>query len=536
MAPLRIQLLLTALLAGAWMPLVAAPLTGVTFQTGDRDLQKLYDLAEARAASNIVQFTSAMKVLVEGGGYGNVWIETQPMGGEMYAKRNIEVGLNNQRIFIQGQRADGRLPGMIVSGETARKKGQHKHPPEGMIWMPVPGILADFEMFQGYCFPEPAWKMYFWTGKDRKYLAELYQALERHDAYLWRTRDYNGDGLLETWCVWDTGEDSSTRLLSRNVPTRWPFDFAPVGDRMPDPQVPENFNRYWGDQLPPPTREEVLAPIASMDIMSYSYSGRATLAKIAGELGNGRDDYWRQQAEDVRQRLIKGLWNPARHACFDRDRTGRPMPELTHNNLRAMYFGVFTQEMANEFIRYHLLNPDEFWTPLPLPSIAIHEPLYRNIPNNDWSGQPQGLTYQRAIQALENYSHYAEVSLLGEKSLESDHPQRQQVRPAIRRYHRESGGFEPGWLWADNSGRVGIHLPDARRRLGCEPGASVVVGAGGQRQEFQLHATLGRPALEVELRKREVHRLPERCGAFLLHGGSPSGHRSRRSPARGRRN
>ena len=37
-----------------------------------------------------------------GGGYGNVWIERQPMGGEMYAKRNIEVALNNQIIFMLG--------------------------------------------------------------------------------------------------------------------------------------------------------------------------------------------------------------------------------------------------------------------------------------------------------------------------------------------------------------------------------------------------------------------------------------------------
>jgi hypothetical protein len=282
---------------------------------------------------------------------------------------------------------------MVISGETARKEGMDQHPPEAMLWLPEAGIVADFEMFQGYCFPDPAWKMYFWTGKDRTYLAKLYRALERHDGYLWRTRDSNGDGLLETWCVWDTGEDSSTRFETRHVPMRWPSD------------------------LPPGGNPKVLAPIASMDIMAYSYAGRATLARIAHELGNGREEYWRQQAEDVRQRLMKGLWDPARHACFDRDRTGKVMPELVHNNLRAMYFGVFNQEMADAFIKYHLLNPDEFWTPLPLPSIAVHEPLYRNIPGNNWSGQPQGLTYQRAIRALENYSHFAEVSLLGDKFL-----------------------------------------------------------------------------------------------------------------------
>ena len=83
-----------------------------------------------------------------------------------------------------------------------------------------------------------------------------------------------------------------------------------------------------------------------------------------------------------------------------------------------MYHGMFTQEMADAFIRYHLLNPDEFWTPMPLPSIAINDPLFRQGPN-DWSGQPEGLTYQRAIRALNNYGHYAEVTLLGRKLIDA---------------------------------------------------------------------------------------------------------------------
>jgi len=51
-------------------------------------------------------------------------------------------------------------------------------------------------------------------------------------------------------------------------------------------------------------------------------------------------------------------------------------------------------------------------------SIAIHEPLYRSGPN-DWSGQPEGLTYQRAIRALDNYGHFAEVTLLGRKLIDA---------------------------------------------------------------------------------------------------------------------
>ena len=91
------------------------------------------------------------------------------------------------------------------------------------------------------------------------------------------------------------------------------------------------------------------------------------------------------------------------------------MDTLLLGNLQCMYYGAFSQEMADSFVSRHLLNPEEFWTPLPLPSIAANDPLFTNDPLNDWSGQPQALSYQRAVQALENYGYEAELRLLGKK-------------------------------------------------------------------------------------------------------------------------
>ena len=95
--------------------------TGVTFRSDDDALQRLFDTAEAKAAENLVQFNPAMKVLVEGGGFHAAYLETQPMGGEMYAKRHLEVALHNQLVFMLGQREDGRLPGYVNNVAVARK-------------------------------------------------------------------------------------------------------------------------------------------------------------------------------------------------------------------------------------------------------------------------------------------------------------------------------------------------------------------------------------------------------------------------------
>lgn len=60
--------------------------------------------------------------------------------------------------------------------------------------------------------PQHALDLYYWTNGDEQYLKELYAVLRAHDEYLWKWRDPAGRGCLQSWCVWDTGEDNSVRF------------------------------------------------------------------------------------------------------------------------------------------------------------------------------------------------------------------------------------------------------------------------------------------------------------------------------------
>ncbi|KAA6312440.1 hypothetical protein EZS27_036630, partial [termite gut metagenome] len=140
--------------------------------------------------------------------------------------------------------------------------------------------------------------------------------------------------------------------------------------------------------------------------------------KISALIGNGLEKEWNDKAQAVHEKLQSYLWDDKRGACYDRNRSNERMPALIHNNLRAMYFGSFTQPMADRFVKEHLMNPREFFTPFPLPSIAVNDTAFRNHSNNDWSGQPEGLTYQRAIRALENYGYFSEITVFGEKLID----------------------------------------------------------------------------------------------------------------------
>ena len=343
------------------------PQTDVSFFCEDASIQRLYDLAEEKCRGNLRRFGQDL-VLVEGGGYAKIWLETQPMGGDMYALRSPEAALNNSLLFMRCQRADGRLPGSIR-------------------WDAERGILVpEFNKYQGFCFPDHALNLYFLFGRDPAFLAELEETLRRFDACLWRTRALEPDGLLRSFCVYDTGEDLALRY--GDAPCWWTEDEPPAGCSV--------------------------VPMASMDVTSWSFAARHTLAEIARLRGDPEAAAdWDRKAAAVRAALRASLWDEARGTLFDRDRAGRPIPILVHNPLRCMYWGSLSRDMADRFVREHLLNPREFWTPFPLPSVAVSNPAFRNAPENNWSGQPEGLTWQRALFALERYGYTPLVTRLG---------------------------------------------------------------------------------------------------------------------------
>jgi len=342
------------------------PETGVSFRTEDEILQRVFDTAEEKCRLNLKDF-GGDRVLVEGGGYEKIWLETQPMGGEMYALRDPEAARNNSLLFMRHQREDGRLPGSIQYAEGR--------------------VEPQFNKYQGFCFPFPALNLYYLLGRDPEWLAALKETLIRFDGCLWKTRHLKGDGLLYSFCVYDTGEDLCVR-----------YGDAPC---------------WWEEDRPPEGYQVV--PMASMDVTSWSFAARDTLAKICRIQGDPAAEAWERKAKETADALRKGLWDEKRGALFDRDREGKVIPILCHNTLRCMYWGSVSREMAGRFVREHLLNPEEFRTPFPLPSIAANDPAFRNAPENNWSGQPEGLTYQRAIRALENYGEYALVTELGRK-------------------------------------------------------------------------------------------------------------------------
>lgn len=356
----------------------AAPVkaeNSVEFDSTDATQKQLFEDAQKVAASNIRDW-NGKQVLVEGGLWNGLWLETQPMGGEMYAKHDLRIARNNIEIILALQHPGGHLPA-ATSFDLKKKEPRPWYGSTGMLTITKAGM-----------------NLYYLLGKDRAFLTRLGRALEQYDTWLWKHRYQIPNGCLETWCEVDTGEDSSER-------------FGGITKFSRDPDLRPN-DPDWN------------APVKSMCHMADSYGARSTLAEISDELGDGQAAEWRRKAEEVRAKLAAYLWRPEKAACYDRDRRGQFIECLSHTNLRCMWHGAFTQEMADAFVARHLLNPQEFWTYMPLPSVARNDPAFRAEGREQyaWSGHPMGLTYQRAIRALENYGHCAEVTLIGRRLLD----------------------------------------------------------------------------------------------------------------------
>ena len=365
--------------------------TGVRFTSADEALLSLVQRAEAICEENKAIY-AGIPILREGAKYNGVWLETQPMGGEMYACRDAVTALGNHLIFMKYQRRDGKMPGMISCAYPWR------------------GVTPHHDWMQGDFFTRSAMRMYYLIGRDKKYLALLYDALRDFDDYLWSFRDTDGDGCLETFCTWDTGDDNNTRLLSHGV------------------HAVEN-GCARGEAAPCDAGD---MPFESAEYMAYSFSQREVLAEISDILENGEGDLWRERAAAVRRRFAEYLWDSERGAAYDRDKNNEMMYVLSLENIKCMYQGIFTQEMADAFIARHLMNPEEFFTPLPLPNIAANDPCFRlsaernnfteeirarieataagDMGDNSWSGPVQGLCHSRVIDALLQYHHHAELT------------------------------------------------------------------------------------------------------------------------------
>ena len=374
----------------------------IQFTTSDTRYQAAYDRALDVLARNVTMVSGYdQPVLIEGSNYSGIWMECAPQEGLIYADIRPDVARNNHLAFFALQKEDGQIP--CWSRTTGVAFGQ--------IQMVVP-IAAT------------AWELASRTG-DEELLEKAYAGAGRWDAWLRRYRNTRGTGLCEGFCTYDTGHDNSPR-------------WAGMPNRCPDADA---------RKLPP----EPTLPRLSPDLSATVYGGRVALAAMARALGRRTEaDRWLEEAESIRMAILRMLYVPDDASFYDLDARDQFVRIRGDVISRALGEHVVDAKLFATVYERQIHNPRAFWSPYPLPSIAMDDRAFmRPIEKNSWGGPAQALTALRAPRWMEHYGKPADLAQLMRAwtgAIAAAGTFLQQMDPVTGAFTNDTGDYSPAAL------------------------------------------------------------------------------------------
>ena len=312
--------------------------------------------------------------------YPGVWLEhawDSVFFGRLFPEKRY-VGRNMVELFLRHQSAEGQFPLAVLDRPDPKDPSK----PE----------IFDFQIQEVVSFGQLALEVYEYDH-DPAFLARLYDAFSRWDAWLCKYRMTSNRGLIEMFCGFDTGMDNSGRNIGLSCPNNYHNQNAsvlPIDDVVPI-LAPDMNVAFWGDRM--------------------------ALSKMAELLGKPEEAAaWKAKADEVKRLIFHYCFNEEDLAFYDVDKHGNQRKCLCIVMARMFYYGFLDQELADKIFQRHFENPEEFNTPCPLPSVAASDPTFnKDCDFNSWGYFVQGDTSERTALWLDAYGksayydHFLEV-------------------------------------------------------------------------------------------------------------------------------
>lgn len=218
--------------------------------------------------------------------------------------------------FIAHQQKDGSFPGIISNGYHTENTGFY-HANWGR---------SIRELYRIH--PDPG------------FIRQIYLPMKRYAQYYDRERDKNYWHLYDILSSEETGLEYSSRYM-----------FA---ERRGNGN--ENFR------------------MKGVDVSVYMYELYQTLAWMAELLDFKKEmEHWRSESTTTKNAILKSLWNEEHNCFFDI----HPLSAKNSTCKSATSFYPFITDIAQaghlSMIKNHLLNPAEFWTEFPVPTISMDD-------------------------------------------------------------------------------------------------------------------------------------------------------------------
>ncbi len=158
-------------------------------------------------------------------------------------------------------------------------------------------------------------------------------------------------------------------------------------------------------------KNSFLPPVASVSLNSFLYQDATILGRLAQRRGRAVEaSSWRKRADAIAEAMMRVLYLPSERRFWDYNHHTR-----SHRRTRTFYMlwpivcGVPIPRAAKrELIEDVLLDPKQFFGPIPFPSVAYDEPTYE--PGGYWRGRawPHISFWLTEMLAREGYGDAAE--------------------------------------------------------------------------------------------------------------------------------
>ena len=202
---------------------------------------------------------------------------------------------------------------------------------------------------------------------DLAFRREAYDGLARYGDWLRRTRDAGASGMIDVVGQYETGQEYMSRYQAVD----------PDADRS-----------GWEHRI----------RLQGIDVTVYAYRLFRALEYLAPDAAAGTA--WRAAADRTARAVREVMWDPALELFCDVD----PKDGRRTGVKAAVCFYPYATDLVDPRhlpgLARHLFAPAEFWTPFPVPSSSVDDPLFS--PDAEWKGKRHHCPWNGRVWPMTN--------------------------------------------------------------------------------------------------------------------------------------
>ncbi|MEK6837220.1 MAG: trehalase family glycosidase, partial [Nanoarchaeota archaeon] len=191
-------------------------------------------------------------------------------------------------------------------------------------------------------------------SRNRKFLIDVFPRLQLYHKWLEDRREVNG--VLKVVDSNESGEDNSVL---------W-------DDELTIP-LHKTYLRWLTTYVPFFPQKAAIKSVKATAIYADALHCMAEMAMVLGM--KQYSNHYKEKSEAVAAAMT-AVFKQKDGLYYSRTNKDKPIPYKTNSLFAPMFAGVLSKAEAKKLVGEHLLNEKEFWTPFPIPTVAISEPKF----------------------------------------------------------------------------------------------------------------------------------------------------------------